>query len=135
VFFPRSAPFGALAVLALFSATLLIPPRGMKVANAPKALAPAERTTAASIVSMGLDENFVRTLSEMENTYLARQDSLEPTIQDTYRRSLESLDTSIQECLQHCQKEPRNALARQYLVRAYQTKAEVLASALEFSGR
>jgi len=135
VFFPKSAPLGALAALALFSATLMVSPRGMNQANSPNALAPAGKITAASIVSMGLDENFVRTLGEMEKTYLAQEDSLEPTLKDTYRKSLDSLDTCIQECLRHCQKEPGNTLARQYLVRAYQTKAEVLASALEFSGR
>jgi hypothetical protein len=135
VFFPRSAPLGALAALALFSATLLMSPRGMNQANSAGALAPAGKTMAASIVSMGLDESFVQTLGEMEKTYLAQEDSLEPPIKDTYRKSLHSLDTCIQECLRHCQKEPGNALARQYLVRAYQTKAEVLASALEFSGR
>jgi hypothetical protein len=135
VFFPRSAPLGALAALALFSVTLLLPPRGINQADQPGAPGPAIKTTEASVVSMGLDENLVRTLSEMEKTYQAQEDLLEPTIKDSYRKSLHSLDTSIEECLRHCQKEPGNTLARQYLVRAYQTKAEVLASALEFSGR
>lgn len=133
--FPRSAPLGALAALALFAATLLTPPRNMENPNGLNALAPGGKIAAASVVPFGVDDNLARTLSAMEETYLAREDSLEPTIKDTYRRSLESLDTCIQECQRHCQKEPGNALARQYLVRAYQTKAEVLASALEFSGR
>lgn len=135
VLFPRPAPLGALAALALFAATLLIPARGMERPAGPTALAGGGKITAASVVSVGLDDNLARTLSEMEATYLARENTLEPTIKDTYRRSLESLDSCIQECLQHCQKEPGNTLARQYLVRAYQSKAEVLASALEFSGR
>lgn len=134
-FFPRSAPLGALAALAFFAATLLIPPRGMEEPNGLNAPAPGGKITAASVVSIGLDDNLARTLSQMEETYLARESSLEPTIKDTYRKSLASLDDCIQECLRHCQKEPGNALARQYLVHAYQTKAEVLASALEFSGR
>jgi hypothetical protein len=133
--FPRSAPLGALAALALFAATLLIPPRAVEGPGRPTALAGGGTMAAASVVSPGLDENLARTLSEMEKTYLAQEDSLEPTLKDTYRKSLDSLDACIQECLRHCQKEPGNALARQYLVRAYQTKAEVLASALEFSGR
>lgn len=135
VFFPKSAPLGALAALALFSVTVLMPPRGMNQANRPSAPGPAIKATEASIASIGLDANFVRTLSQMEETYHAQEDLLEPSIKDAYRKSLHSLDTSIEECLRHCQKDPGNALARQYLVRAYQTKAEVLASALEFSGR
>ena len=134
-FFPRSAPLGALAALAFFAATLLIPPRGMEEPNGLNAPALGGKITAASVVSIGLDDNLARTLSQMEETYLARENSLEPTIKDTYRKSLDSLDDCIRECLRHCQKEPGNALARQYLVHAYQTKAEVLASALEFSGR
>jgi hypothetical protein len=134
-FFPKSAPLGALAALAFFAMTLLIPPRGMKGPQGLAAIAQGENVAAASLVSMGLNENLARTLSDMEKTYLARENTLEPTVKDTYRKSLKSLDSCIQECLRHCQKEPGDNLARQYLVRAYQTKAEVLASALEFSGQ
>jgi hypothetical protein len=69
----------------------------------------------------------------MELAYQAREGSLEPTLKATYNRSLETLDATILECIRQCKRDPGNALARQFLMHAYQSKAEVLASALEFN--
>jgi hypothetical protein len=134
-FFPRSAPLGALAALALFAATLLVPDRSMENRRRLNAGTAGGGMVAASVAPIGPDENLTRTLSEMEEAYRSRESSLEPTIKAAYQRSLASLDACIHECSRHCEMEPGNTLARQYLVRAYQTKAEVLASALEYGGR
>jgi len=96
---------------------------------------PAGTVTAAGVISTGLDEAMTRTLRDMENAYLSRENFLEPAVKAVYRRSLESLDASIQESLTYCQREPGNTLAREYLVNAYKSKADVLASALELGGR
>jgi hypothetical protein len=133
IFLPNSAPVGALACLALFGVILLVPPGYFEKRGTPGRFPAGETVTAAAY--SGLDSNLAQTLREMENSYLAREGFLEPTIKATYRASLDALNATIRECLKHCQREPGNTLAREYLVNAYQLKAEVLASALEFGGR
>jgi len=56
-------------------------------------------------------------------------------VKATYRKGLESLDASIEECRASVEREPGDTLARQYLVAAYTQKAEVLATALQFDVR
>jgi hypothetical protein len=128
-------PLGALACLALLGLTLLISPRGFGPDATLDVPSPAGTVTAAGVMSTGLDEAMTRTLRDMENAYLSRENFLEPAVKTVYRRSLESLDASIQESLTYCQREPGNTLAREYLVNAYKSKADVLASALELGGR
>jgi hypothetical protein len=72
------------------------------------------------------------TVSELENSYQARKTSFEPADQDTYERSLASLNNSIREARASLKEEPENALAREYLTAAYEQKAEVLSAALEY---
>jgi len=134
-FLPRPVPLGALACLALLGLTLLISPGGFEPNATLDVPSPAGTVTAAGVISTGLDEAMTRTLRDMENAYLSRENFLEPAVKTVYRRSLESLDASIQESLTYCQREPSNRLAREYLVNAYKSKADVLASALELGGR
>lgn len=130
-----AAPVAAMACLTILSLTLLIPPREFEREGTADRLAPSSKTTVATALTLGLDSRLAQTLREMEKSYLAGEMFLEPTLKATYRKSLESLDVSINETLSHCQREPADTLARQYLLSAYQSKAEVLASALEFEGR
>ncbi len=71
----------------------------------------------------------------MEMSYHARAASFEPSVKETYQKSLDSLDGEIRECLNSVRQEPDNSLAREYLLAAYQQKAHVLQSALEVEGR
>jgi hypothetical protein len=71
----------------------------------------------------------------METSYHARAASFEPSVKETYEKSLDSLDGEIRECLNSVRQEPDNSLAREYLLAAYQQKAQVLQSALEVEGR
>jgi hypothetical protein len=134
-FLPVSGPVGALACLALLGVTLLLSPANNGSTKKINWLSPQETVSEATALYPGLDINTARTLREMEKSYLAREGFLEPTLQATYRKSLDSLDAAIQECRKHCERNPGNTLAREYLLSAYQSKAEVLASALEFAGR
>jgi hypothetical protein len=74
-------------------------------------------------------------LGPMETSYRARAVSFEPSLQETYRKSLDSLDGQIRECLESVKQEPDNSLAREYLLAAYEQKAYVLESALYVEGR
>jgi hypothetical protein len=71
----------------------------------------------------------------MEASYRASEKSLDPTMQASYQKGLESLNNSIQECQESVKKEPGNTMAREYLATAYQEKAAVLSAALEYDGR
>jgi hypothetical protein len=71
----------------------------------------------------------------METSYHAQAASFEPSVKETYQKSLDSLDGEIRECLNSVRQEPDNSLAREYLLAAYQQKAYVLQSALYVEGR
>jgi hypothetical protein len=124
-------PVGALAGLAMLALILLGTPHGYETTGTSDILPETEGVVAAGLAASGGSGNWGRTLKEMEEAYMAREGSMEPTLRDTYARSLSALDTTIQECTRHCRRDPRNTLARQYLMRAYHSKIEVLASALE----
>jgi hypothetical protein len=128
----ESVPVGALAGLAILALTLLNSPKGLESPGTLDALSGNQQVVTAGMMSADFDSNITRTLKEMEEAYVGRESSMEPTVKETYRRSLDCLDANIAECLKHCRRDPHDALARQYLSRAYQSKAEVLTSALEF---
>jgi hypothetical protein len=125
-------PLGALAGLAVLALVLLNSPRSFETSSASGILPEGELVLAAGFVPE-LTPALADTVSQMEVAYQARESSLEPALKATYQRSLRTLDATIQECIRQCKREPGNALARQYLMHAYQSKAEVLASALEFN--
>ena len=130
----RTQALALLAALALLGALVLFRPFGSE--GNPGFHGFSQRGAVVTAMGYpGLDQDSARTLREMETHYQVRQASLAPTLRATFRQSLESLDNSIQECLRHCQREPHNHLAREYLLSAYQSKAEVLAAALEMDGR
>jgi hypothetical protein len=74
-------------------------------------------------------------VSDLEGSFRQNEGSMAPDLKATYEKSLVSLDSSIQECLDSLRQEPGNTLAHDYLLTAYSRKAEVLSSALEFEGR
>lgn len=135
VFHHNSAPVSAVACLALLGLTLLVSPRNVQTPESVEWLPAGGRTTAAGAFVPAIDDALIRTLGEMESAYRAHESFLEPALKDTYRKSLRSLDASIEESLEHCQRDPGSVLAREYLVNAYQSKAEVLESALESVAR
>jgi len=126
-------PVGALATLAILAVGLLTSPRRFETPQASGILPGGDRVAVASFAPAELTPAVAETVQQMEAAYRAREGSLEPALKATYKKSLETLDATIQECIRHGKREPGNALARQFLVNAYQSKAEVLASALEFN--
>jgi hypothetical protein len=132
--FAESVPVGALAALAILALTLLTSQKGPENQGTMSSISGDQQIVTAGIWPADIDSGMTRTVEEMQEAFRGRQSSMEPSLRETYRKSLASLDASIEDCVRHCRRDPCDALARQYLARAYQSKADVLASALENSG-
>jgi hypothetical protein len=133
---PSPAAVGALALLVVVAFSLRVSPDLFRPRPAPTALtAKAHEETVALRTISGEDAALTATVTELENSYQARKASFEPADKDTYERSLVSLNKSIREAQDSVNREPDDALAREYLVAAYEQKAEVLSAALEYDGR
>jgi hypothetical protein len=130
-----AAPAGALACLAFLSFFLLVPPDALDHTKTAGWLAVNDRTDIASQVYAVEDGELARQVQELQKSFEARESSLAPAVKATYRKGLESLDASIEECRASVEREPADTLVRQYLVAAYTQKAEVLATALQFDVR
>jgi len=126
-----AAPFAAMACLILVATLLTIRTNQDQVSrpSLPQASVPLNAPEAA--VNAGL----VESVSAMEKSYREHEKFLDPSIQASYRKGLKSLDDSIRECRDSLDKEPTDAVAREYLASAYQQKAAVLFTALEYDGR
>jgi hypothetical protein len=115
-----AAPLTALACLAIFGALLLV---------SPSPSGPAATENLAAVTSPP-----EQTVAAMETSYRAREKYLDPRVQASYQKGLQSLDKSIRECKDSVQREPANNLAREYLAAAYEQKVAVLSAALEYDG-
>jgi len=133
-FLPQPAPIAAVGALALLSMALVMPP-SVSTSAANALTRASSRVQMASSTALDVDSNLQHTVQELQAIYQARALSFEPSASATYQQGLRSLDVSIKECQDSVQREPANTLAREYLLTAYQQKAEVLESALEFDGR
>jgi len=134
--FGSPAAVGALAALVVLAVGLsvsrnVVGPRPAAVKPAPIA---TQETVALPAISSE-DNALARTMAELESSYRVRKVSFEPAVQATYDRGLDSLNASIQECRDSVQRDPDNSLAREYLLAAYEQKAQVLTAALEYDGR
>jgi len=133
---PHAIPLGILASLVVVGTVLTMPSGRVQ-----QGAGPAEAALSATLTPAGLpmpagDEGtLAQVVSDLEVSFKANESSMAPDLKAAYDKSLVSLDGSIQECLDSLQQEPRNALARDYLLTAYTRKAEVLSSALESEGR
>jgi hypothetical protein len=132
----RPAPVLALAGMIILAVTLTIPRPALHPTltetSSPK-LSLNEPVAPQEISSENIA--LTRTVNDLERDYQSRKTSFEPAVKDTYDKSLASLDNSIHEASVSVEREPDNSLAREYLLTAYQQKAEVLSAALEFDGR
>ncbi|HEV2494369.1 MAG TPA: anti-sigma factor [Terriglobia bacterium] len=129
----RPAPVVALAGMLVLAVTLTLSRHTANLPTTHTASVRPEPVASAAISS----ENaaLAQTVDGMERDYQSRKQTMEPALQVTYEKSLASLDDSIRQCQDSIQKEPDNSLARQYLMAAYQEKAEVLSAALEYDAR
>ena len=135
-FLPSPAAVGALASLVILAVSLSVSPDVFGPGRSPAG--PTAKATAEAVAPppiSGEDIALAETIKELENSFQARKTSFEPAVEDTYERSLVSLNNSIREARDSVKEEPGNALAREYLVAAYEEKAEVLSAALEYDGR
>lgn len=126
-----AAPFAAMACLTLVVTLLTIRTNQNHISrpSSPQASVPVNAPEPA--VNAGL----VESVRAMEKSYREREKFLDPSVQASYRKGLKSLDDSIRECRDSLDKEPTDAVAREYLASAYQQKAAVLFAALEYDGR
>lgn len=131
---PHSATSAALAFALMLAVIMLFKGDLRRNVSQKPATAPAVATAVPTSLS-AVQSNLARTVDAMEEDYRARESSLDPSAKQVYKAGLTSLDNSIHECLDSLQKQPHNALVREYLMQAYAQKAEVLASALEYGGR
>jgi hypothetical protein len=132
---PNPIPLGALGCLAILATLLMGTPAVPDHGETPEGPVTLNAMNSVPIQSASLDSDLSRTIRELENSYNSRARSLDPSVKDTYEKSLRSLNSSIRECRDSLRREPSNALAREFLFTAYTQKAEVLASALEFDVR
>ena len=128
---PEARPVGALLALATLALVLIASTRSFETSRPSDKLAQGGTVITAGITVPGLTPALAETVGQMEAAFRAQEDTFEPAVKATYKKSLEALDTSIRETMGACERDPGDQLAQQYLVNAYQTKAEVLASALE----
>jgi hypothetical protein len=133
---PHAIPLGALAIMVFMGSWLtltsnIIAPLGAS-AEAVKASEPTQTVSAVLTNQEGVVASLA---TDLENSFRAREASMAPELKATYEKSLVSLDGSITECLESLRHEPRNTLARDYLLTAYSRKAEILSAALEVEGR
>ena len=128
---PEARPVGALLALATLALVLIASTRSFETSRPSDILAQGGTVSTAGITVPGLTPALEETVGQMEAAFRAQEDTFEPAVKATYKKSLEALDTSIRESMGACKRDPGDQLAQQYLVNAYQTKAEVLASALE----
>jgi hypothetical protein len=132
---PNPIPLGALGCLAILATLLTGTPAVPDHSETPDEPVTLNAMNNVPVQSAGLDSDLSRTIRELENSYNSRARSLDPSVKDTYEKSLASLNSSIRECRDSLRREPANALAGEFLFAAYTQKAEVLASALEFDVR
>ena len=134
-FLPHPAPAAVLA--GLFAIGLILTtPSGSLLRRNPATTALSSSNAKSAFVALSSEDNALAQLvDELESTFQANQARLAPDMKATYQKSLESLNTSIQECLVSLREQPDNRLAHDYLLTAYTRKAEVLSSALEYEGR
>jgi hypothetical protein len=134
-FFPNPVPAAVLAGLVAFGLILTTPTGNLNRWNT-AASAPDRPDVRATFTTLSSEDNALAQLvKELETTFRANQAQMAPDMKATYDKSLDSLNTSIQECLISLREEPSNKLAHDYLLTAYTRKAEVLSSALEFEGQ
>jgi hypothetical protein len=55
-------------------------------------------------------------------------------VDTSFRQNLQTVDEFISECERRLKEEPQDELAREYLSRAYQQKAELLSAMMEQAG-
>ncbi|MGO9270903.1 MAG: hypothetical protein ACLQOO_11720 [Terriglobia bacterium] len=124
--FLHPAPVAAMAGVIFLGVLLLAGPRVNTRTQADRNLHPTEE---AALLQT---QEQVRLL---ERSYREQEAAIAPEVKADFRKSLASLDSSIQEAEHSIEQGPDSSLAREYLQGAYIRKAEVLSSALEYAGR
>ena len=126
---PRPVMAGAYAALfaagvALFFAT----------SNHPLApLAPRDNASqlATTQTAAPLESVYSAQLANVELNTMGSVRAQDPAIADSYRQNLAIVDNFIAVCEKRVQEDPQNSVAREYLLNAYQQKADLLAAMVD----
>ncbi|NDQ55682.1 MAG: hypothetical protein GZ088_01255 [Acidipila sp.] len=130
---PRPVMAGAYAALfaagvALFFATSHHP------SNNPLAQL-ATRNSASPLASTPTaappDSVYSAQLANVELNTMGSVRAQDPAIADSYRQNLAIVDNFIAVCEKRVQQDPQNSVAREYLLNAYQQKADLLAAMVD----
>jgi hypothetical protein len=73
-------------------------------------------------------------LSQQERDLSSMQLASTSPVDTSFRQNLQTVDEFISECERRLKEEPQDELAREYLSRAYQQKAELLSAMMEQAG-
>jgi hypothetical protein len=73
-------------------------------------------------------------LSQQEHDLSSMQLASTSPVDTSFRQNLRTVDDFISECEQRLKQEPRDDLAREYLSRAYEQKAELLSAMMDQGG-
>ena len=126
---PRPVMAGAYAALfaagvALFFATSHHPLAPLAPRNSASQLATTQ--TAAPLESV-----YSAQLANVELNTMGSVRAQDPAIADSYRQNLAIVDNFIAVCEKRVQEDPQNSVAREYLLNAYQQKADLLAAMVD----
>ena len=126
--------FGAAACLLLVGLVLLSPTASKELRRNVASVEPASAAQ-PTLSGSNTSATFLKSLEDMEASYRERAKALDPQVRQSYQRGLQSLNDSIRECQVVVQEHPNDSEAREYLTSAYEQKAAVLMTALEYDGR
>lgn len=132
----RPTPALALVGLLVLAVSLTVPRPGLvPTSTHPSSTVTSPNEAVAPTAVSGENLALAQTVDGLERDYQERKTSLDPGVAATYEKGLASLNNSIREARASVEREPDNSLAREYLVGAYQQKAQVLTAALEYDNR
>jgi hypothetical protein len=119
---------------------LVLAAAGLQIYRHPATVATPVVEQSAPVAPSDTLEQTSQTLRQAENDLSMRQagTSLPPEgnsiTNDSLQKNLRAVDEFIVECEQHLREDPQDQLAREYLSRAYQQKAQLISALLD-SGR
>src|ERR1700687_3429077 len=126
---PRPAMAGAYA--ALFAAGVALFFATSSNHRAPQSSAGNSPAIAVMQTSAPLDRTYSAQLASVEQNTMGTVRAQDPAVAASYRQNLAIVDNFISVCEKRVEQDPQNSVAREYLLNAYQQKADLLAAMVD----
>ena len=126
---PRPAMAGAYAALFAAGVALFFVTSNHPVAQLAPRNTASEISTSQS--SAPLDSVYSAQLASVELNTMGSVRAQDPAIAASYRQNLAIVDNFISVCEKRVEEDPQNSVAREYLLNAYQQKADLLAAMVD----